>query len=112
MGVDIESGDDLAGAVPQRGRDRADAGRQLFVGQCPSAGPHLPQDRLAFLRAGLPARRQPERDGCASTFSSSPAGKDARRTLPREVGSAGIRVPICTDRVTYLSADRIDLPHS
>ena len=40
---DVHGGADRAGAVADRGRHRADAGRQLLVGQRPAAGPDLGQ---------------------------------------------------------------------
>jgi hypothetical protein len=55
MHGDVQRGDHLALAVPQRRGHRPDARRQLLVGKRPATGPDLAQRRGTFVGTGLPA---------------------------------------------------------
>ena len=90
-------------AVAHRRGHRPDPERQLLVGHRPPAGPHLAQHLVALLAVGLPQRRQPRPGRLGQDLlERGRASSAASSTLPSEVGSAGNRVPICTDRATIL----------
>src|SRR5438270_817615 len=53
---DVERGNNLIGAITHRRGYRANAARQVFIGERPSSRSHLVQNAVALLRNRLPER--------------------------------------------------------
>src|SRR5438874_10608730 len=54
---DVERGNNLMGVITHRRSNRANATRQVFIGERPSSRSHLVQNAVALLRIRLPERR-------------------------------------------------------